>query len=67
VRRIVHLGWKQRLGPVAIADRVEVAPSTAHQVLRRCRINRLAHVDRVTGEPVRRYEHPRPGELLHGM
>jgi hypothetical protein len=25
----------------------------------------LAHVDRVTGEPVRRYEHPHPGELLH--
>jgi transposase InsO family protein len=65
VRRIVHLRWKQRLGPVAIADQVGVAPSTAHQVLRRCRINRLAHVDRATGEPVRRYEHPHPGALLH--
>jgi transposase InsO family protein len=65
VRKIVHLRWKQRLGPVAIADRVGCAPSTAHQVLRRCRINRLAHVDRATGEPVRRYEHPTPGDLLH--
>jgi transposase InsO family protein len=65
VRRIVHLRWKQRLGPVAIAAAVGCAPSTAHQVLRRCRINRLAHVDRVTGQPVRRYEHPHPGELLH--
>ncbi len=65
VRKIVHLRWKQRLGPVAIADRVGVAPSTAHQVLRRCRINRLAHVDRATGEPVRRYEHAAPGDLLH--
>jgi transposase-like protein len=65
VRKIVHLRWKQRLGPVAIADRVGCSPSTAHQVLRRCRINRLAHVDRVTGEPVRRYEHPAPGDLLH--
>ena len=64
-RRIVHLRWKQRLGPVAIAAQIGVAPSTAHQVLRRCRINRLAHVDRVTGEPVRRYEHPHPGALLH--
>ncbi|MDT7580213.1 MAG: hypothetical protein QOK35_1477 [Pseudonocardiales bacterium] len=65
VRKVVHLRWKQRLGPVAIADRVGIAPSTAHQVLRRCRINRLSHVDRVTGEPVRRYEHPAPGDLLH--
>lgn len=65
VRKIVHLRWKQRLGPVAIADRVGCSASTAHQVLRRCRINRLSHVDRATGEPVRRYEHPTPGDLLH--
>jgi transposase InsO family protein len=65
VRKIVHLRWKQRLGPVEIAARVGCAPSTAHQVLRRCRINRLTHVDRATGEPVRRYEHPAPGDLLH--
>jgi transposase InsO family protein len=65
VRKIVHLRWKQRLGPVAIADRVGVAPSTAHRVLVRCRINRLGHLDRVTGEPIRRYEHPAPGDLLH--
>jgi transposase InsO family protein len=65
VRRIVHLRWKQRLGPVAIAGRVGVAASTAHRVLVRCRINRLAHVDRATGEPVRRYEHSAPGDLLH--
>ncbi|RBY82719.1 IS481 family transposase, partial [Blastococcus sp. TF02A-30] len=65
VRRIVHLRWKQRLGPVEIAARVGVAASTVHQVLRRCRLHRLAHVDRVTGEPVRRYEHERPGALLH--
>ncbi len=65
VRKIVHLRWKQRLGPVEIAARVGCAPSTAHQVLHRCRINRLAHVDRATGEPVRRYEHAAPGDLLH--
>ncbi|MFK4540418.1 hypothetical protein RKD29_007954 [Streptomyces tendae] len=28
-------------------------------------INRLSHIDRATGEPVRRYEHPRPGAMLH--
>jgi transposase InsO family protein len=65
VRKIVHLRWKQRLGPVAIAGKVGVAPSTVHRVLTSCRINRLWHVDRVTGEPIRRYEMTHPGELVH--
>jgi transposase InsO family protein len=65
VRKIVHLRWKHRLGPVQIADRVGIAPSTVHAVLVRCRLNRLTHVDRVTGEPVRRYEHDHPGSLIH--
>ena len=65
VRKIVHLRWKQRLGPVQIAHQVGVAPSTVHQVLVRCRISRLSHIDRVTGEPVRRYEHDHPGSLIH--
>ena len=30
VRRIVHLRWKQRLEPVAIADRLGLSPSTVH-------------------------------------
>lgn len=29
------------------------------------RLNRLSHIERVTGEPIRRYERDRPGELLH--
>jgi transposase InsO family protein len=65
VRKIVHLRWKQRLGPIQIAARVDVAPSTVHKVLVRCRINRLTHVDRSTGDPIRRYEHGHPGSLLH--
>jgi transposase InsO family protein len=65
VRKIVHLRWKKRLGPVAIADRLGLAPSTVHAVLVRCRINRLSHIDRRTGEPIRRYEHDTPGSLLH--
>jgi len=65
VRKIVHLRCKQRLGPVAIARQVGVAASTAHAVLRRCGLNRLAALDRRTGEPVRRYERDRPGELVH--
>jgi len=36
-----------------------------HAVLTRCGLHRLSHVDRVTGEPVRRYEHPHPGAMLH--
>jgi transposase InsO family protein len=65
VRKVVHLRWKQRLGPVAIAAKVGIAPSTVHRILTTCRINRLWHVDRVTGEPIRRYDMTRPGELIH--
>jgi len=65
VRKIVHLRWKQRLGPVGIGDRLRLPASTVHAVLVRCRINRLTHVDRATGEPIRRYEHDHPGDLLH--
>jgi Integrase core domain/leucine-zipper of insertion element IS481 len=65
VRKIVHLRWKQRLGPVEIGDRLGMASSTVHAVLRRCRINRLTHIDRATGEPIRRYEHEHPGDLIH--
>ncbi|RCK70565.1 IS481 family transposase [Desertihabitans brevis] len=64
-KRIVSLRLRKRLGPVQLAALTGVAPSTAHQVLTRCRLNRLSHVDRATGEPVRRYEHPRPGDLVH--
>ena len=39
--------------------------STVHAVLVRCRINRLSRIDRVTGEPLRRYEHDHPGSLIH--
>jgi transposase InsO family protein len=64
-REIVRLRWRHRLGPVQIGGQLEVAPSTVHAVLVRCRINRLSRIDRVTGEPIRRYEHPHPGSLLH--
>jgi len=65
IRQIVHLRWKQRLGPVEIGDRLGMASSTVHAVLVRCRINRLTHIDRATGEPIRRYEHEQPGDLIH--
>jgi transposase InsO family protein len=65
VRQIVRLRWRKRLGPVQIAGQLGVPASTVHAVLVRCRINRLGNIDRVSGEPVRRYEHDRPGELIH--
>jgi transposase InsO family protein len=65
VRKIVHLRCKQRLGPVQIGARLGVAASTVHAVLTRVGLNRLTHLDRSTGEPARRYERSRPGELIH--
>jgi transposase InsO family protein len=65
IRKIVHLRWKHRLGPVEIARRTGLAPSTVYQILARCRISRLTAIDRATGEPVRRYEHDHPGSLVH--
>jgi transposase InsO family protein len=65
VRQIVRLRWRHRLGPVQIAGRLGMQASTVHAVLVRCRINRLSRIDRVTGEPLRRYEHPHPGSLIH--
>ena len=65
VKQIVKARWRRRLGPVQIAGELGLAPSTVHAVLVRCRINRLSAIDRVTGEPIRRYEHDRPGAMLH--
>ncbi len=64
-RRIVQLRWRHRLGPVQIGGRLAVPASTVHAVLVRCRLNRLSHIDRVTGEQIRRYEHPHPGSMIH--
>jgi transposase InsO family protein/transposase-like protein len=65
VRKIVHLRWRKRLGPVAIAGKLGMPPSTVYAVLKRCRVHRLWHVDRRTGEVIRRYEHDYPGSLVH--
>jgi len=65
VRQIVRLRWRHRLGPVQIAGKLGIPASTVHAVLVRCRINRLSRIDRVTGEPLRRYEHDYPGSLIH--
>ncbi len=65
VKRIVKIRWRRRLGPVQIGGELGIPASTVHAVLVRARINRLSHIDRVTGEPIRRYEHDHPGSLIH--
>jgi transposase InsO family protein len=65
VKRIVRVRWRRRLGPIQIAGELNLPASTVHAVLTRCRINRLSRIDRVTGEPIRRYEHDHPGSMIH--
>jgi len=65
VKKIVKARWRRRLGPVQIAGELGLAPSTVHAVLVRSGLNRLSVIDRVTGEPIRRYEHDHPGALIH--
>ena len=64
-RRIVKLRVAQRLGPARIAFRLGMNPSTVHRVLARYGCPPLAHLDRATGQRVRRYERAAPGELVH--
>ncbi|MEV5150197.1 IS481 family transposase, partial [Streptomyces sp. NPDC052727] len=56
---------EHRIGPVRLAARCGIAASTAHRILVRHGLPPLAATDRATGEPVRRYERARPGELVH--
>ena len=53
-------------GPVQIAGRLGAAsPQPSTRCWCACRINRLSHIDRVTGEPLHRYEHQHPASLIH--
>ncbi|WP_236242833.1 IS481 family transposase [Streptomyces sp. CC228A] len=63
--QVVRLRREHRIGPVRLAARCGIAASTAHRILVRHHLPALTTLDRATGEPVRRYEHSRPGELLH--
>jgi transposase InsO family protein len=61
----------RHVGPVQLAANLKVPASTIGAILRRWSMPRLVEVDRITGELLRtratdvRYEHPRPGDLLH--
>lgn len=69
-RRIIALRFTRRWGPHRIAWHLNLPRSTVENVLRRYRMPRLSHIDKATGLPIRRpkpvrYEHPRPGDLVH--
>ena len=64
-RKICNLRRRSKLGPARIGHRLDVPASTVHAVLVRHGLNRIAWLDRPTGEPIRRYERDKPGELVH--
>jgi transposase InsO family protein len=64
-RRIIKIRVIRRWGPARIGYLLGLHPSTVHRVLARFQLARLAWLDRATGRVVRRYEHARPGELVH--
>jgi transposase InsO family protein len=64
-RRIVALRQSRKLGPARLAGIVGVPASTVHRVLVRHGVNRLAWIDRPTGQIIRRIETSRVGELVH--
>lgn len=69
--QILQVGLNLHAGPVQLAAALALPASTIGQVLRRWSMPHLADLDRITGELLRshvtdqRYEHARPGDLLH--
>ena len=64
-RRIIKVRVIRRWGPARIAYLLGLQPSTVHKVLTRYGLAKLRWLDRATGQPVRRYEHAAPGDLVH--
>jgi transposase InsO family protein len=64
-RKICSQRRRFKLGPARIGARLGVPASTVYAVLRRYGMHRLSWLDRPSGEPIRRYERERPGELVH--
>ncbi|MFD8090957.1 IS481 family transposase [Streptomyces malaysiensis] len=63
--RVCRLRQDRKLGPARIGPILGLPVSTVHRVLARHGLNRLTFLDRPTGQVIRRYEHNRPGELVH--
>lgn len=64
-RRIIAIRVNRRWGPARIGYLLGLHPSTVHRVLSRYGLARLSWLDRATGRVIRRYEHARPGDLVH--
>lgn len=64
-RQIVRLRQRRKLGPARISSIIGVPTSTVHRVLCRHGLNRLAWMDRPTGQVIRRIHTDHPGELIH--
>jgi transposase InsO family protein len=64
-QRVLGLRRSRKLGPHRLSGVLGVPRSTCYSILRRNGMHRLAWMDRPTGEPIRRYERERPGELVH--
>ncbi|MGC0407420.1 hypothetical protein RKD31_000663 [Streptomyces sp. SAI-163] len=63
--RVCRLRQDRKLGPARIGPILGLPASTTHRILARHGLNRLAFLDRPTGQVIRRYERDRPGELVH--
>ncbi|MFE3858606.1 IS481 family transposase [Streptomyces griseorubiginosus] len=63
--RVCRLRQDRKFGPARIGPILGLSASTVHRILTRHGLNRLAFLDRPTGQVIRRYERDRPGELLH--
>jgi transposase InsO family protein len=63
--QVIELRQALKLGPARLAARVGLPASTVHRVLSRAGLNRLAWLDRPTGEPIRRIHTTHPGQLVH--
>ncbi|MER5411259.1 IS481 family transposase, partial [Streptomyces sp. NPDC002769] len=63
--RVCRLRQDRKLGPARLGPVLGLPASTVHRILVRHGLNRLAFLDRPTGQVIRRYERDRPGELVH--
>ena len=64
-RRIIAIRINRRWGPARIGYLLGIHPSTVHRVLSRFGLAKLSWLDRATGRVIRRYEHEKPGDLIH--
>ncbi|SDO13529.1 leucine-zipper of insertion element IS481 [Streptomyces sp. cf386] len=63
--RVCRLPQSRKLGPARLGPIPGLPTSTVHRILVRHGLNRLAFLDRPTGQLIRRDERDRPGELIH--